>query len=435
MKYVHKCTAVGDMILQRMLPWGDKGYEGFDVVRDFLAQGDFRFGNLETTIHNFECPTTQVGGGGFLCVKPEVLDVVKTFGLNVLNTANNHTLDYTHEGVVKTLEYLDKAGLAHAGSGRNLAEASEPVYLDTPSGRYAMIGVGTIYRDHEMAGEQTKDMVGRPGQNGLRFTKEYRVLPEQMKVLKEIAEQTDMNGAKNISRAEGFSPALKEGEFWFDGITFYEGDEPKRITKTNPNDMKRIINRIIEARYLSDYVAVSIHCHDLEGTKKETPDMFLKEFAHACIDAGADCVIGHGPHLLRPIEIYNGKPIFYSLGNFILMNHVINLFPYQQYERYGVDTSENLKTLYDAITANGTRGLAADATMMSAVVPYWEVEDGKLTKLQLLPFDLGFGLPDYANGWPVYDPNRGIIERLAEMSEPFGTKIVIKDGIGEVVLP
>ncbi len=46
--------------------------------------------------------------------------------------------------------------------------------------------------------------------------------------------------------------------------------------------------------------------------------MFLETFSRRCVDAGADAVIGHGPHELRGIEIYHGAPIFYSLGNFLL---------------------------------------------------------------------------------------------------------------------
>jgi poly-gamma-glutamate synthesis protein (capsule biosynthesis protein) len=42
-----------------------------------------------------------------------------------------------------------------------------------------------------------------------------------------------------------------------------------------------------------------------------------REIAHKFVDAGADLVIGTHPHIIEPIEIYNGKPIFYSIGNFI----------------------------------------------------------------------------------------------------------------------
>ncbi|HVX88650.1 MAG TPA: CapA family protein [Gemmatimonadales bacterium] len=43
----------------------------------------------------------------------------------------------------------------------------------------------------------------------------------------------------------------------------------------------------------------------------------LRKFTHAVIDAGADLVVGHGPHVLRGIEFYRGRPIAYSLGNFV----------------------------------------------------------------------------------------------------------------------
>ena len=70
----------------------------------------------------------------------------------------------------------------------------------------------------------------------------------------------------------------------------------------------------------ADYVLISIHSHELSGNSKENPSDFLQEFAHKCIDSGADAIIGHGPHLLRPIEIYKNRPIFYSLGDFVIHN-------------------------------------------------------------------------------------------------------------------
>ncbi len=42
---------------------------------------------------------------------------------------------------------------------------------------------------------------------------------------------------------------------------------------------------------------------------------YMTEIAHAAIDAGADIVMGHGPHYPLPVEVYKGKPIFYGLGN------------------------------------------------------------------------------------------------------------------------
>ena len=60
-----------------------------------------------------------------------------------------------------------------------------------------------------------------------------------------------------------------------------------------------------------DIVVASCHW----GLHKEVLG-YMREIAHAAIDAGADIVIGHGPHYSLPVEVYRGKPIFYGLGSF-----------------------------------------------------------------------------------------------------------------------
>ncbi|MDY6933364.1 MAG: CapA family protein [Spirochaetota bacterium] len=67
------------------------------------------------------------------------------------------------------------------------------------------------------------------------------------------------------------------------------------------------------ARY-NDFIIVSIHW----GREySDFPTRHQIELAHAIIDSGVDVIIGHHPHVYQGIEIYNGKPIVYSLGNFI----------------------------------------------------------------------------------------------------------------------
>ena len=87
------------------------------------------------------------------------------------------------------------------------------------------------------------------------------------------------------------------------------------------------VHRIITAlRAQCDYVIVSFHGGN-EGTiARHLPDEIeyfhgddrghLRKFTHLCIDWGADIVYGHGPHVCRAIELYNGHLIAYSLGNF-----------------------------------------------------------------------------------------------------------------------
>lgn len=55
------------------------------------------------------------------------------------------------------------------------------------------------------------------------------------------------------------------------------------------------------------------------------------------IDAAAGVVVGHGPHVLRGIEVYKGRPIFYSLANFIFENDLVELQPADSYELSGLD--------------------------------------------------------------------------------------------------
>lgn len=79
-------------------------------------------------------------------------------------------------------------------------------------------------------------------------------------------------------------------------------------------DEKKIVAKITKAKKQSDFVIVNIHWG------KEYQKQFNKtqqNIAHVMIDAGADAVIGHHPHVVQGVEIYKNKPIFYSLGNFI----------------------------------------------------------------------------------------------------------------------
>ena len=159
------------------------------------------------------------------------------------------------------------------------------------------------------------------------------------------------------------------------------------------------------------------------------------EAAKFAIDHGVDAVIGHGPHLLRPIEIYKGKPIFYSLGDFILNNENIPYSPEDYYEPKGMTSDDTMHELFIKRSNNFTRGLQTDRKMFETVIPLWEMdEDRKVTKLRLMPVELGFGLPRSRNGMPAPAKDDAILHRLAEMSAPYGTKMEIKDGIATVII-
>lgn len=426
-----KCTAAGDaMVFRRFAE-----YEGFTKLRDFIGQGDFRYLNLETTVHDFETYGAALSGGSWFCAEPEVLDDMHKYGFNILTTANNHSHDYGIEGLLKTLEYVKKAGFPCAGTGRTLAEASGPVYLDTPEGRFALIAGCSSFTPDMMAGEQTRLMVGRPGLNGITCKTTYQVTEEEFAELSKIADEISINGADNISRKEGYLPQLPPGKLAFGKLDFEKAEKSGHTTHVKPADMERTVKAIEEARFFADYVVISIHSHQLRDVKKEEPSQFLEEFSRKCIDAGADAVIGTGPHLIRPIEIYKGKPIFYSLGDFFLENETMKKVPAGMFEKQGLTGNENMKDMYEDRSDHGKRGLYYTQVMFEAFVPYWESENGKLTKIDLLPVELGYGLPKSQGGVPRPKFDAGILERLQEMSKAYGTEIEIdENGIGHVKL-
>ena len=426
-----RCTATGDSMITRRLPQEGE-YDGFSEVKNFIMQGDFRYGNLETTVHNFESCGGAQSGGSWLCSPPGVIDDLVKFGMNVLCTANNHALDYSYGGLEKTLEYLEKAGVPFTGTGRNLADASRPVYIDTVSGRYALIGCTMTFNPEAMAGEQTASLPGRPGVNGIRVNKTYHLPQSDLDLLKRIANDLGINTKDEIIRAEGYLPQLKEGQQPFGRLMFEAAEKAEIISKCHPDDLKRITDAIAEARFMADYVVVSMHNHELDGKTKETVDPVSMEFSKACIDAGADAVIGTGPHLLRGMEIYNGKPIFYCLGDFIIQLETILRAPDGMFAKQKLNGNDRLDVLFNNRSDNGKRGLCYDPIMYKSVIPYWEVENGELVKMTFMPIEEMFGTHRARAGWPQKNTSLNIIEHFAEMSKPFGVDIKIKDGLGVV---
>lgn len=430
-----KFTAVGDMLIQRNI---STEYEGFEKVRDYICKGDARFFNFESIIYRDGIWGNYFNGGSFHNSDPRTLKIAKEYGFNMMTFANNHTFDWGYGGLISTLDALKETDFVHAGVGMNLDEASAPAYLDTPTGRVALISMASSIADPSaMAGRQSRRVPGRPGVNALRTNKHIEVTKEQFDVLNEIAEVSGVNDGRKILRAEGYV-ALKENSGSVElgsMVEFRLGNQTKYHVKLNEKDMKRLEKSICEAKSQADYILVSIHGHEVSGDSKEIPADFLKEFAHRCIDMGAHAVLGHGPHLLRPIEIYKNCPIFYSLGDFMLHNESVTFAPEDMYEKYGLTSDDPICDIYRKRSRNYTVGLLTDRRMMEAVIPYFEMEDGKLTHLELLPIELGFGEPRYRLGNPRFCTDRGIIERLASMSAPYGTKITINDeGIGIIEL-
>ncbi len=155
--------------------------------------------------------------------------------------------------------------------------------------------------------------------------------PSVAKVLKENA-LTHVNLANNHTLDCG-PEGLTDTKRYLDesGIKYVGGGTLAESTRTEVVAGKRIAtlgidrttapltsdivySHIRSLDQTNDYVVVEIHW-GIEYDSTESTSQ--KEFAHGLIDSGADAVIGHHPHVAQPIEFYHGKPIFYSLGNFI----------------------------------------------------------------------------------------------------------------------
>jgi hypothetical protein len=90
-------------------------------------------------------------------------------------------------------------------------------------------------------------------------------------------------------------------------------------------------------------------------TGLDEPAQFVVELSRAAIEAGADAVVGHGPHLTLGVEIHRGRPIFYSLGNFILQNDTIEVVPAESYGRFGLGAAAAIRETDTYLERRATR--------------------------------------------------------------------------------
>jgi len=110
------------------------------TISSMVTGADVVMTNFEVVVAEPDQPNAEarVQGAGFLA-PPEALDAVKAMGFNLISTSNNHSADLRIPGVLNTLREVERVGLPHSGTGRTLAEAAAPAYLETAHGRVALI--------------------------------------------------------------------------------------------------------------------------------------------------------------------------------------------------------------------------------------------------------------------------------------------------------
>ncbi|GAB4236378.1 MAG: CapA family protein [Chlamydiales bacterium] len=132
---------MGDVMLGRLVgealakgksdvfPWGD--------FLPLLQSVDFRLLNLENALTLSEKKVPKVFN--FKTI-PEHVAVLKSASIDVVNLANNHILDYGEEGLIDTLETLDKAGIEHVGAGVSFNEAAKGIICEKKGIKIGILG-------------------------------------------------------------------------------------------------------------------------------------------------------------------------------------------------------------------------------------------------------------------------------------------------------
>jgi poly-gamma-glutamate capsule biosynthesis protein CapA/YwtB (metallophosphatase superfamily) len=243
----------------------------FARVRETFQSADLVFSNLECCLytppqshsfHNEGFFADPVAGGEALCHA----------GIAAVGIANN--VNYGEAAILASIARLDALGIPHAGAGANLAAARAPAIVSRAGVRWGFLQRSSVYwpTNHEAG----------PHDAGIAVIRGHTAY--QVPMHKTRPEIPPMN-------RPGIPPVI--------------------VTWADPDYLRAFSEDIALLRAEVDVIVASCHW----GLHKDVL-AYMREIAHAAIDAGADIVIGHGPHYPLAIEVYRGKPIFYGLGSF-----------------------------------------------------------------------------------------------------------------------
>jgi poly-gamma-glutamate synthesis protein (capsule biosynthesis protein) len=423
---------------------------GFQALFNLMREADATFVNLETCVRNWDEGTPTITSGTPMTTLPGLLDELKWMGVDIVACANNHAFDYGEGGILATIRHLDEAGIPHAGTGRNLAEARMPGYVETTGGRLALVATTAAFRPWNQAGGQRPDIHGRPGVNPFNFKTTYTVDGETFDALARMNEGLGFARAQERNKKHFYSDkevaatGAEETEVF--GKRVAKGNGFSITTEADAVDFEETLRAVREARRQADWVMVSFHCHEFNGNSLKTATSkvdlsevadFVAEFAHAAIDAGADVIAGHGSHTPLGIEIYKGKPIFYSLGTFVFQNETLPFFPADAFARFDLGPEAGPADFLDVRTNSDQKGFPAYAGYWRSFVAECIFKDHRPVRIILHPIEEGFGQPRPQRGRPmIVDGELGeeIIDRVRTLSAPFGTTIASEDGRGIIDL-
>lgn len=256
-------VAIGDMFIKRPDP-----ETIYALAKDALHSADIAFGNLEMAISDVGAPLA----GKFMGTmkSPETsIRALTDAGFDVVALANNHSMDYGHEALLRTIEVLDQAGIAHCGGGSNLAEARKPAILERKGVKVAFLSYSSVYEPAFAAGPS------RPGIATVKVHTAYQPAPR-------VFEQP--------------------------------GSLPIVVTIPDPAERALMEEDIRQAKQQADAVVIAWHWGISQGYKKLV--QYQRDLGHIAVDAGADLIVGHHAHVIQPVEVYKGKAIFHGIAQF-----------------------------------------------------------------------------------------------------------------------
>jgi poly-gamma-glutamate synthesis protein (capsule biosynthesis protein) len=291
----------------------------------------------------------------------------------------------------------------------------------------ALISIASTFTPLSRSAPPVGQAPGRPGVNALRTTRTSFVTADELRMLKKIR---DEQPAGSVRPAERETP--DEVELF--GVRYKVGDHRGFTYTMDPTDEREILKAVREAKQMSDFVILTIHAHE-PGNWAQEPADFLPKLAHEAIDAGADQFIGHGPHQLRGVEVYKGKPIFYSLGDFIFQLDLLAPVASDLYEQFKMDPATATDAEFNAMW--NARTFGGDVWYQS-VVTTTKFDKGRVSEIRLMPIDLGYTARGADRGVPKLASSavaRTILERLQKLSGPLGTRIAIDGDVGVIRPP
>ncbi len=258
-------TALGELLAGRAA--------GFRGALERLGAADRAVGNLEMPLSR---RGSRVLKHANLRADPERIEDVRAMGFKAVTLANNHLMDYGPRALLDTLAACDGAGIGRCGAGAHLDEALAPAWLECGGRRIALLSVASTLPPGSEATE------GDPGIAPLRI---------------KVSFETDTN---LINEQPGTMPVVH--------------------TWTRREDEEVVLARVRALAAEADAVIVAIHwgvpaywLSPYQGPLAE----YQRPLGRALIDAGADVVVGHHSHALHGIEVYQERPILYSVGNFL----------------------------------------------------------------------------------------------------------------------